>query len=379
MQQRPKVLCLSSWYPNQLKPTEGNFVEQHLKAASQIADVALIHVVLSDQHQTITLQEKTAPYYQKVIYIPRSKVFLVGKLIAYFQLLMAYWKHALLTPIGKPDLIHGAVLYPVGLIGLMLKLRFRKPLLFTEHWTCYHEYTQPQPSLWQKMMLKFIGNRSQLILPVSLDLAAAMQRFGIKRTMKVIANVVNTDLFVPQAQKAHANFRFVHVSSLDPIQKNFHLLVNAFYELKKQQNNVELHVVSDGDFEPYRKALDGLDFTSSIHFHGPQDPEGVAAIMQFADAFVLSSRYENLPCVLLEALATGTPMIATNVGGVAEIINSGNGILVPSEDKKALLAAMQAIQQKSYDADQMHQEAVLKYSQNAIAAQLAAAYQQVLS
>ena len=197
--------------------------------------------------------------------------------------------------------------------------------------------------------------------------------------MKVVANVVNTDLFVPQAQKAHANFRFVHVSSLDPIQKNFHLLVNAFYELKKQQSNIELHVVSDGDFEPYRKALDGLDFASSIHFHGPQDPEGVAAILQFADAFVLSSRYENLPCVLLESLATGTPMIATNVGGVAEIINSGNGILVPSEDKAALVSAMQAIQQKSYDADQMHQEAVLKYSQTAIAAQLAAAYQQVLS
>jgi glycosyltransferase involved in cell wall biosynthesis len=378
MQQRPKVLCLSSWYPNQLKPTEGNFVEQHLKAASQIADVALIHVVLSDQHQTITIQEKSAPYYEKVIYIPRSKVFFVGKLIAYFQVLMAYWKHALLTPIGKPDLIHGAVLYPIGLIGLMLKLRFRKPLLFTEHWTCYHEYTEPQPSLWQKIMLKLIGNRSQLILPVSLDLAAAMQRFGIKSPMKVVANVVNTDLFVPHAQKAHANFRFVHVSSLDPIQKNFHLLVNAFYELKKQQSNIELHVVSDGDFEPYRKALDGLDFASSIHFHGPQDPEGVAAILQFADAFVLSSRYENLPCVLLESLATGTPMIATNVGGVAEIINSGNGILVPSEDKAALVAAMQAIQQKSYDADQMHQEAVLKYSQTAIAAQLAAAYQQVL-
>jgi hypothetical protein len=51
---------------------------------------------------------------------------------------------------------------------------------------------------------------------------------------------------------------------------------------------------------------------------------------------------------------------------------------VPSEDKAALVAAIQAIQQKSYDADQMHQEAVLKYSQTAIAAQLAAAYQQVL-
>lgn len=379
MQQRPKVLCLSSWYPNQLKPTEGNFVEQHLRVSSTIADVALLHVVLSEQHQALTIEEKQLPYYEKVIYIPRNKTLFVGKIISYIQVLLTYWKHALQTPIGKPDLIHGAVLYPIGLVGLLLKWRFRIPLVFSEHWTCYHPYTNPQPTPWQKIMLKFIGNRSQLLLPVSLDLASAMHQFGITSPMKVVANVVDTSIFTPKVQRPHNNFRFVHVSSLDPIQKNFHLLVNAFYELKKQQNNVELHVVSDGDFNSYKKIIEGFEFADSIHFHGQQDAQGVAAIMQFADAFVLSSRYENLPCVLLEALSTGTPMIATHVGGVAEIINSGNGILIPTEDKTALLDAMKSIQQQNFAAEAMHLEAQQKYSPTAIAAQLQEAYHQVLT
>lgn len=378
MQQRPKVLCLSSWYPNQLKATEGNFVAQHLKVANIVSDLAMLHVVLSDQHQSLTIEEKQAPYYEKIIYIPRNKMLLVGKLISYFQVLLTYWKHAKQTPIGKPDLIHAAVLYPIGVVGLLLKWRFRIPLLFTEHWTCYHAYTKPQPSAWQRLMLKFIGNRSQLIMPVSLDLAVAMQEFGINAPTKVIANVIDTELFVPQAQRPHQNFRFVHVSSLDPIQKNFHLLINAFYELKKQHQNVELHVVSDGDFSVYQQIISGFDFAQSIHFHGPQDAQGVAALLQFADAFVLSSRYENLPCVLLEALSCGTPMIATNVGGVAEILHAKNGILIPSEDKAALVEAMNAIQAQHFDAAAMHQEAIHKYSSAAIAAQFEEAYTQVL-
>ena len=346
--------------------------------ASTVADLAFLHVVLSDKHQSLTIEEKQVPYYEKIIYIPRNKMFLVGKLLSYFQVLLTYWKHATQTPVGKPELIHAAVLYPIGVVGLLLKWRFRIPLLFTEHWTCYHAYTKPQPSAWQRLMLKFIGNRSQLIMPVSLDLAEAMQKFGIKTPSKVIANVVDTDLFVPQTQRPHQHFRFVHVSSLDPVQKNFHLLVNAFYELKKQQQPIELHVVSDGDFSVYQQIISGFDFADSIHFHGSQDAQGVAALLQFADAFVLSSRYENLPCVLLEALSCGTPMIATNVGGVAEIIHAKNGILVPSEDKAALVGAMTAIQQQHFDAAAMHQEAQFKYSAAAIAALLQEAYHQVL-
>jgi glycosyltransferase involved in cell wall biosynthesis len=378
MQQKPKVLCVSSWYPHQQQPTQGNFVQQHLKAASQVADLAFIHVVLSDTHSTLTIEEQNTPFYQKLIYIPRNKTFLIGIMLSYFQVFSAYWKHALLTPIGKPQLIHAAVLYPVGLPALLLKWRFRVPLVFSEHWTCYHEYTDPQPSKWQKLLLKWIGNRAKLILPVSLDLAAAMQRFGIKTHMKVVPNVVDTQLFCAKQVRPHQQFRFVHISSLDPLQKNFHLLINAFAALKKEQANIELHVVSDGDFQRYAKLIEHLDFAQSIHFHGQQDAAGVAAILQFADAFVLTSRYENLPCVLIESLACGTPVIATNVGGVSEIVNAKNGILIPSADLKALIEALKDIQNFNYIPSDLHQEAAQKYSQETIAAYFSGVYKQVL-
>jgi glycosyltransferase involved in cell wall biosynthesis len=217
-----------------------------------------------------------------------------------------------------------------------------------------------------------------LILPVSLDLTSAMQHFGINAPMKVVPNVVDPVIFSVKEKRPRGVYRYVHISSLDPDQKNFHLLVRAFYRLKKQQAKIELHVVSDGDFNAYGSLIQGFEFASSIHFHGKQDSTGVAALLQFADALVLSSRFENLPCVLLEALSTGTPMIATNVGGVSEVVNQSNGILVPSEDESALLAAMIQIQNKQFVAQEMHREAQLKYSPNAIAGLLLEAYQLVL-
>ena len=155
-------------------------------------------------------------------------------------------------------------------------------------------------------------------------------------------------------------------------------MVRAFYQLKKQQVKVELHVVSDGDFNKYGDLIKGFEFAQSIHFHGRQDSAGVAAVLQFADALVLSSRYENLPCVLLEALSCGTPMISTDVGGVGEIISEGNGILVASENEKALLTAMLDIQKRQYSTQELHEEAELKYSPSTISGLFLEAYQMVL-
>lgn len=378
MQARPKVLFISSWYPSVLRPTEGNFVQQHIKAAQLVADVALVHVVLSSQHPELTHELKTDTFEEHLIYVPKSSFPILGVLINYFRVFAAYLKFAAQTKLGKPELIHGNVLYPVGLVGILLKWRWRVPLVLTEHWTCYHDYAQPQPSRIQQFLMKWIGKRANLIMPVSLDLAAAMQYFGINTPMKVVPNVVDTKLFSALDKKPHGVFRFVHISSLDPEQKNFHLLVRAFYQLKKQQAKVELHVVSDGDFNKYGDLIKGFEFAQSIHFHGRQDSAGVAAVLQFADALVLSSRYENLPCVLLEALSCGTPMISTDVGGVGEIISEGNGILVASENEKALLTAMLDIQKRQYSTQELHEEAELKYSPSTISGLFLEAYQMVL-
>jgi len=378
MQARPKVLFISSWYPNELKPTEGNFVQQHIRAAQLFCDVALVHVVLSSKHSELTHQVQTSPYEEHVIYLPKNTTPLIGLLLNYLRIFQVYLKYTAQTSLAKPDLIHANVLYPIGLVGVLLKWKWRIPLLFTEHWTCYHENAQPQLSRFTQLLMRWVSKRAQLILPVSLDLAAAMQRFGIRTTMKVVANVVDTQLFAAQPKKQRGVYRFLHISSLDPEQKNFHLLVRAFYELKKMGQKVELHVVSDGNFAAYADLIKDFDFYQSIHFHGQQDAQGVAALLQFADALVLSSRFENLPCVLIESLSCGTPMIATEVGGIAEIVNEQNGIRIPAEQLGALVEAMTSIQTRSFDAAQLHREAELKYSPNVIGGLLQEAYLSLL-
>jgi len=62
--------------------------------------------------------------------------------------------------------------------------------------------------------------------------------------------------------------------------------------------------------------------------------------MQLANALVMFSNYENMPCVILEALCSGLPVISSNVGGIAEIINESNGYLVSSKNEQSLYEAM---------------------------------------
>ncbi len=65
--------------------------------------------------------------------------------------------------------------------------------------------------------------------------------------------------------------------------------------------------------------------------------------MQQASAFILFSRFESQPCVILEALCCGLPVISTNVGGIPDLLNETNGILVESEDIDGLVLAMKSM------------------------------------
>jgi glycosyltransferase involved in cell wall biosynthesis len=113
-------------------------------------------------------------------------------------------------------------------------------------------------------------------------------------------------------------------------------------EAVARTKGVSFLVAGDGD---ERSALErrarelGLD--GRVRFLGPQPRERVLEVFRAADATILSSTWENFPHMVVEALAVGTPVIATSVGGVAEIVEDGrNGLLVPPGDAEALADAI---------------------------------------
>jgi glycosyltransferase involved in cell wall biosynthesis len=108
---------------------------------------------------------------------------------------------------------------------------------------------------------------------------------------------------------------------------------------------VSLLVAGDG---PDREALEAqatvLGLGGRVRFLGPRSREDVLRLFAAADAVLLSSAWENFPHTVVEALAVGTPVVATSVGGVPEVVRDGeNGLLVTPGDVDALAAAIRRI------------------------------------
>jgi glycosyltransferase involved in cell wall biosynthesis len=102
-------------------------------------------------------------------------------------------------------------------------------------------------------------------------------------------------------------------------------------------DGVSLVIAGDGDERPRLERLAG----ERVRFVGPQPRERVVELFAAADASILSSSWENFPHTVVEALAVGTPVIATTAGGVAEVVtNEENGLLVPAGDADGLAAAV---------------------------------------
>jgi glycosyltransferase involved in cell wall biosynthesis len=113
-------------------------------------------------------------------------------------------------------------------------------------------------------------------------------------------------------------------------------------EAVAQVDGVELVVAGDGPERPALERRAGeLGLERRVRFAGPLDRLGVLELFRGADAALLSSAWENFPHTVVEALAVGTPVLATAVGGVTEVVRDGeNGLLVPPGDPGALADAI---------------------------------------
>jgi glycosyltransferase involved in cell wall biosynthesis len=107
-------------------------------------------------------------------------------------------------------------------------------------------------------------------------------------------------------------------------------------------DGVELYIAGAGDELPaLERRVAELGIASRVHVLGPLTRERVIELFRAADASVLSSSWENFPHTVVEALAVGTPVLATAAGGVAEVVRDGeNGLLVASGDTEGLRDAI---------------------------------------
>jgi colanic acid/amylovoran biosynthesis glycosyltransferase len=155
-------------------------------------------------------------------------------------------------------------------------------------------------------------------------------------------NVVDTGEFHPAAagNRRDGPVRLINVASLDE-KKGHEFLLVALARARVRHPDIVLDIIGDG---PLRRQLEArareLGLATAVRFHGARSKTEVAVAMREADVFVLPSVFENAPLVLIEAMASGLPSVATAVGGIEEMIDSRSGLLVPARDAGALADAL---------------------------------------
>jgi glycosyltransferase involved in cell wall biosynthesis len=171
--------------------------------------------------------------------------------------------------------------------------------------------------------------------------------------MEIIYNGVDMDIFSPapggEKERLRRQFGlpesatvFVTVASLKPI-KRIDLLISAMSDVMRGRPDVYLVVVGDG---PDRWALEDLarrrGIAEHVVFTGIR--RDVQDLLRMSDSLVLSSRQEAFPTAILEAMACGLPVVATGVGSVGDMVQSGdNAVVVPPENREALGQGIAAI------------------------------------
>ena len=184
------------------------------------------------------------------------------------------------------------------------------------------------------------------VIPNSVDVARFAMRLYGDRTRELF-------------RVARDQFLWLAVGRLDEA-KDYPNLLNAFSALSKSHPNTQLMIAGDGPLKSdLHSMVQRMDMDSRVHLLGLR--QDMPAIYAASDALVLSSAWEGMPNVVLEAMASRTPVVATSVGAVPEVITDGeSGLVVPPHDHQALAHAMkrmmelpektrQALGQAGYD------------------------------
>ncbi len=383
------ILFLSSWYPNRVLPTLGNFVQKHAEAVALRTNVVALFVC-SDNNNTQKYEVVVSTlngvftinvYYKKVTHsIP---------VLSQLQKATRYIKAHLIglkivnQKFNRIDLVHHNILYPAGIIAWYLKKFKGIPYIITENWTGYLP-SKNTPRGWiERVLSKKIARNASYITPVSKDLRDAMLNLGFDTNYEIIYNVTDTKLFYPTETKKDGKIKIVHISTLDDAHKNISGMLRVTEKLSKLRNDFEIWFIGDGDSTPHIKTASDLNIHKTFaFFDGTKTTKEVAEIMRNAHCFLLFSNYENLPCVMVEALASGIPIVSSTAGGIPEHITDNLGYLIKPLDEPALLDALNKaidnIKSGKYNSKELSNYATNNFSYEKVGEKFVALYSRIL-
>jgi glycosyltransferase involved in cell wall biosynthesis len=235
---------------------------------------------------------------------------------------------------------------PAGAISLLLETVRGLPYLVSLQGADIPGFEARYSRLYPLLqpILMGVWRRAGVVTAISEEHRALALRSAPNQEFVIVPNAVDSSRFSPAGiRPSAAKIRILCVGRLIE-RKGQHHLLRALARLARDERlDVELTLVGEGDARPSLEALaDRLGVRAAARFAGCVSAEDMPDVYRKADVFVLPSQSEGMSIALLEAMASGLPVVVTQTGGTKELID-GNGTVVPWADVRALTRGLSSL------------------------------------
>jgi len=371
------ILFIPSWYPSVDAPLLGTFFREQAEMFAEIGHkVGVLHARFHHLPSPTWLKGPSQPISMAVennlaVVRASKRLFQPGPFhnipSIYRSFVRSHEKFALKmydaykAVHGAPDIIHAKATMWGAVLAKAIAERENIPYLVTVHSSVFaRNIVGPREKVTATLALKS-ANR---LLSVSSTLAKDLERIlGIHASkFTTVPNMIDVEKFPYTPLPKNTTFTFGYMANLVN-DKGHETLLKAF----KKVTNAKLLLAGDG---PLRKQLEKLTsvfgIDDRVEFVGAIPREKACEFFQAVDAFVHPSRYETFGIVLIEALSTGRPVVATRCGGPNDIVRNEDGILVDVDDVDGLAEAMANMIGMEWDTKLMRDGVEARYTKAAI-------------
>jgi glycosyltransferase involved in cell wall biosynthesis len=353
-----KIAVVTSYFPSSAQPWQGRSAYQTLRVIAREADVRVFYPnsaypsLLKPRSQSYhKLDASHSPPDVKASYYDYLALPLVSRPLNGWMAARVLLPH---VRDFTPDIIFSCFLYPDGYAALKIGKALSVPVVVQSIGSDINRIGDSISAMHTRTVLR----ESDFLVTVSGDLRTKAVAMGASpEKTRAIVNGCDLSVFhardrLEARQKLSidpASEAVVYIGRMD-VKKGLRELVEAAASLHPQRSNLHVYLVGEGPDRPLiESAIQARNASDYIHALPPCAFDDVAVWMAAADLVTLPSYMEGCPNVVLEALACGRPVVATNVGGIPEIMSGECGRLVPPRDPAALSQALASVLDTNWD------------------------------